>query len=982
MSFLSRKILMGSGATEETDDDFELVTGLYHFDGSNGGTNNTFTDTSGNSHTITRNGTPTQGTFTPFSADDGKWSNFFRLEDAIMTTSSGSSIAYNQSTFTCEAWILMTKASPGATIPGLVLLDGSNNFGSGALSLAFGPLNNYKLALAWYNGGWINCSTTSATVTPGVWTHVAVSVSSNTIKLFIDGTEITSMSGTTTLSDRSQGTQGYVSIGGTHYASSYSYEGYVSNCRIVDGTALYSGDFTPSTQPLSVITNTDILACNSRAFAGMDTSSTAVSMDQRNTPVVHPFSPFAETTAYDATVHGGSAYFDGTGDYLSIANESDLTPDTGDFTIECWVYFSSTTTNQGVFQLDTTPLSGNTYIAPVLFTGGGAYAGRWATMRTYGGNQSHYADTQYNPKVNEWYHTAVVRLQGEVKVYIDGVAVIEITDPTDFSDRDSITVGSFFSSSYDMTGYISGFRYVKGTALYSSAFEPPTAPPTAVTNTELLLNATNGSIIDSSRKFNLVTANNSQLDTSVKKLGTASYESDGSAGNKLVLPKAGSGAQPNLAPIGFTPFTFEGFIYINSHKNYNAIYSAGYGIQFYVNASGKMQCWVGGDSGYIANGLESTATISTSTWTHFALVRDTSADTITWFVNGTAGGQATSTTAEVAPIPSGEAHTIGSYQSGTYPLDGYLDEFRVTHKARYTSNFTAPTKEYFNVGPTAAAVSGRSIEYLVISGGGGGGKQGGALGQSGGGGGGAGGVITGTTTVVSDAVLAVTVGAGGAGITGNVSQQGNDGTDSSITQLPAFSEAGGGGARGVYPTNINGNRGGSGGGACNAGTPGAGISGQGNAGGNGTSSAEYGGGGGGGAGSVGGNADSTRAGAGGSGTSAYSTWASATSTGASGLYAGGGGGAGYQDAGTQGLAGSGGGGQGGSDADVAAAGTANTGGGGGGGGGRAGTYPSAAGGSGIVIIRYSGSTAASGGTIVESGGYTYHTFTSSGTFTN
>jgi hypothetical protein len=40
----------------------------------------------------------------------------------------------------------------------------------------------------------------------------------------------------------------------------------------------------------------------------------------------------------------------------------------------------------------------------------------------------------------------------------------------------------------------------------------------------------------------------------------------------------------------------------------------------------------------------------------------------------------------------------------------------------------------------------------------------------------------------------------------------------------------------------------------------------------------------------------------------------------------------------------------------------------------------AAGGSGIVIIRYLGSTQATGGTITSAGGYTYHTFLSSGTF--
>jgi hypothetical protein len=33
-----------------------------------------------------------------------------------------------------------------------------------------------------------------------------------------------------------------------------------------------------------------------------------------------------------------------------------------------------------------------------------------------------------------------------------------------------------------------------------------------------------------------------------------------------------------------------------------------------------------------------------------------------------------------------------------------------------------------------------------------------------------------------------------------------------------------------------------------------------------------------------------------------------------------------------------------------------------------------------VIVRYAGSQVASGGSVSSSGGYTYHTFTSSGTF--
>ena len=71
------QLLSVSGVEEETDPFFNQVTGLYHFDGSNGGTNSTFIDSSTNGHTVTNNGDVTQGTFSPFSVADGNWSIFY-----------------------------------------------------------------------------------------------------------------------------------------------------------------------------------------------------------------------------------------------------------------------------------------------------------------------------------------------------------------------------------------------------------------------------------------------------------------------------------------------------------------------------------------------------------------------------------------------------------------------------------------------------------------------------------------------------------------------------------------------------------------------------------------------------------------------------------------------------------------------------------------------------------------------------------------
>ena len=81
---------------------------------------------------------------------------------------------------------------------------------------------------------------------------------------------------------------------------------------------------------------------------------------------------------------------------------------------------------------------------------------------------------------------------------------------------------------------------------------------------------------------------------------------------------------------------------------------------------------------------------------------------------------------------------------------------------------------------------------------------------------------------------------------------------------------------------------------------------------------------------------------------------------------------------TQGAGGSGGGTAGVANWNGSAA-PANSGGGAGGMSGSA-TYINGNGGSGVVILRYSGTQQGTGGTVTSAGGYTYHTFNSSGTY--
>jgi hypothetical protein len=264
------------------------------------------------------------------------------------------------------------------------------------------------------------------------------------------------------------------------------------------------------------------------------------------------------------------------------------------------------------------------------------------------------------------------------------------------------------------------------------------------------------------------------------------------------------------------------------------------------------------------------------------------------------------------------------------------------------------------------------VEVLVVAGGGGGG-----VGTNGGGGGGAGGLIYNSAYQLTNATtITVTIGAGGVGSVGRGS--GTNGSNSVFGSLTAIGGGRGGGA-GDNGGSPNPNSGGSGGGGSYATAGASATSGQGFAGGSGAFSLGLpnpsdSGGGGGGASEVGYNGQGN-SGGGGAGGNGSSFTISGTST----IYAGGGAGA-TNDMNTRAIGGSGGGGSGGTPASKNGDnGTVNTGGGGGGGNGGGGN--SGDGGSGIVIVRYPGLPAATGGTITYLNGYTIHTFTSSGTFT-
>jgi hypothetical protein len=85
-------------------------------------------------------------------------------------------------------------------------------------------------------------------------------------------------------------------------------------------------------------------------------------------------------------------------------------------------------------------------------------------------------------------HYAAVRGNGKFRIYVDGVMRVEAADTGYNINRNAPVIGKLNNfNGYELRGQLRNIRVVKGTALYSSNFTPPTTPLANVSGTLLLL---------------------------------------------------------------------------------------------------------------------------------------------------------------------------------------------------------------------------------------------------------------------------------------------------------------------------------------------------------------------------------------------------------------------------------------------------------------------------------------------------------------
>ena len=148
--------------------------------------------------------------------------------------------------------------------------------------------------------------------------------------------------------------------------------------------------------------------------------------------------------------------------------------DTYDWTLELWLYHRSPTTNWGrIMGKDS---DNNGWEMHFNGTTGQLQFGHGSTGFVSGDMQSNSNSTI---AANTWTHIAVVHTDSSnnFRMYKDGVMVIEQTGVVNdwTSANKAIRIGDRYNNAYWMDGYLDEIRLVKGTAVYTGNFTPPTA---------------------------------------------------------------------------------------------------------------------------------------------------------------------------------------------------------------------------------------------------------------------------------------------------------------------------------------------------------------------------------------------------------------------------------------------------------------------------------------------------------------------------
>jgi hypothetical protein len=350
-----------------------------------------------------------------------------------------SAFAFGTSNFTIEFWVFV----PAVPSTAYIQFDFRPTTTNGAYPYVY---LNPDMLLRYYVSSLDRITATTAIVL-NTWNHVAISRSASVTKMFLNGVQQGS-----NYSDTNSylvGTNRPAIASSGYTLGQYPLNGYISNFRIVNGTAIYTAAFTPPTLPVTAVSGTSLLTnfTNAGIYDAAWQNNVTTVGDAQTSISQYKWSPT-------------SMRFDGTGDYLTMPTNPVFALGTGDFTIEFWVYFSSIT--GGSFLLDFRPSGTAVGIYPTIYV-----PNLTTTIAFYTNGADRIVSSSGSISTGSWIYVAVTKASGSTKMYLNGSQV-----GSTYTDANSYLAGasrpvigaSGVDFSAPLNGYLQDLRITKGVA--------------------------------------------------------------------------------------------------------------------------------------------------------------------------------------------------------------------------------------------------------------------------------------------------------------------------------------------------------------------------------------------------------------------------------------------------------------------------------------------------------------------------------------
>jgi hypothetical protein len=365
---------------------------------------------------------------------------------------------------------------------------------------------------------------------PAAWSHIVVALdttqatSTNRVKIYVNGVQVTAFSTATYPSLNYQGginftNNQYINRWFDSSAGSYYGDGYTTEVNFIDGQALTPSSFGE--------TNAITGVWQPKKYAGTYGTNGF-------------YLPF--TLNNNSTFAGG---FNGS-QYLTTSTNASLALGTNDFTVEYWLYISTAGGGNVVVS------SGN---GVALYDGLFGYQTGSGLILYLSSNNSAWdianGVTIGSTPTGTWNHVAITRSGNTFRTFVNGVQGTTFTSSASiYQSANSFVLGRGQNNA-GLIGNISNMRVVVGTALYTSNFVPSTSALAAVTNTKLLT-LQDATIIDNSTNALTFTNTGSVVTATATPFANPTIGSDAS-GNA-------NNWQPNNINVTTTGATYDSMI--------------------------------------------------------------------------------------------------------------------------------------------------------------------------------------------------------------------------------------------------------------------------------------------------------------------------------------------------------------------------------------------------------------------------------------